>query len=63
MTDNDSKKTAQLRDASLRAKLIATGVIKPGPDNYLLDEDGCKPLAKYRTRALDDAARDDGGDQ
>jgi hypothetical protein len=65
--DNDQKKlTARLRDISLRQALIASGALRVGSDNCLLDENGCKPLAKYRTSAMDDAARDvdrDGDDR
>jgi hypothetical protein len=48
--------SAPVDPKALRASLIASGLLREKPADFLIDEGGGKPFPKYRTRAMDDAA-------
>lgn len=57
MNDKPKRAGTPIDGAAYREELIAAGVLRPHPEFTLLDENGAKPLAKYRTTALEDATR------
>lgn len=57
MSDKPKRGGAPIDGRAYREALIAAGLLRPHPEFTLLDETGAKPLAKYKTRALEDAKR------
>lgn len=57
MSDKPKRASTSIDGAAYREALIAAGLLIPHPEFTLLDDTGAKPLAKYKTRALDDAKR------
>lgn len=55
MSDKYKRAGTPIDGAAYREQLIAAGVLIPHPEFTLLNSTGPKPLAKYKTRALDDA--------
>lgn len=63
MTDPKYRRSfVPIDPVAYRAQLIAAGLLRPGPEWPPRVDDGAKPLPKYKTRALEDAARLDRDD-